>query len=404
MFRSISFMGLCIVMVLGWAMSCRADLSGPVEPVGRAPAETGWRDQTVTAGLMRPWAAVWLPDQRTMLVTEREGRLRVIENGRLRGDEVEGLPDILAQGQGGLMDLVLHPEFEKNRLIYFTHSVGNNRANRTVLTRARINDDLTKLEDVETIFQVNDAKPGGQHFGSRIVWLPDGTLLLSIGDGGNPPTRLDGELIRERAQNLASHLGKVLRMDADGEAPEDNPFNDDDPDTDPFIWSWGHRNIQGMVRHPTTGELWATEHGSRGGDELNLLEKGKNYGWPEVTYSREYFGPRISEKTTKEGMVDPKAVWTPALAPSGLMVYTGDEFPDWRGDLLAGGLASQQIRRIHLEDGKVVGQTNLQFRERIRWLGQGPDGGIYVLTDEINGRLFRIVPDRDQAENDESGS
>lgn len=335
-----------------------------------------------------------------MLVTEREGRLRVVENGRLRMDEVEGLPDILALGQGGLMDLALHPDFERNRLVYFTYSIGTNRANRTALGRARINEALTALENHEEIFRVNDAKPGGQHFGSRIVWLPDGTLLLAIGDGGNPPTRLDGELIRERAQNLSSHLGKVLRMDADGKPAKDNPFaNDDDPNTDPFIWSWGHRNIQGMVRHPVTGEIWATEHGSRGGDELNLLKKGGNFGWPVVTYSREYFGPRISEATSKEGMVDPKVVWTPALAPSGLMVYTGDEFPEWRGDLLAGGLASQQIRRIHFRDGEIVGQTTLQFRERIRWLGQGPDGGIYVLTDEINGRLFRIVP----ARQDESG-
>jgi glucose/arabinose dehydrogenase len=185
-------------------------------------------------------------------------------------------------------------------------------------------------------------------------------------------------------------------MTDDGEVPADNPFaGDDDPKTDPYVYTYGHRNIQGMALRPGTGEVWATEHGARGGDELNRLTKGANYGWPRATYSREYFGPRISDRTSMEGAVDPAVVWTPCIAPSGLTFYTGSEFPEWKGDLLAGGLVLKQIRRVKFgDDGKIVGQTTLQFEDRIRWVEQGPDGGIYVLTDEIDGELFRIVPDR----------
>ncbi len=370
---------------------------GPVEPVGKVEQETGWKAETVTSGLMRPWSAVWLPDGKTMLVTEREGRLRVIQNGKLRMDEVKGIPeDLIATGQGGLLDITIHPNFKENRWVYMTYSAGSRNANRTTLMRGKLNDDLTELTEIKTIFRVSQDKPGGQHFGSRLLWMKDGTLLMSIGDGGNPPTKLDGKLIRLNAQNLSSHLGKVLRMDDEGKAPADNPFaSDEDEKTDPYIWTYGHRNIQGLAKHPTTGEIWATEHGARGGDELNLLEKGEDYGWPEATYSVEYFGPRISDKTTKKGAVDPKVVWTPCIAPSGLMFYTGEDFPEWKGDMLAGGLVLKQIRRLKFEDGKVAKQTTLQFDERIRWLEQGPDGGIYGLADEIDGRLFRIVPDKE---------
>jgi glucose/arabinose dehydrogenase len=308
-------------------------------------------------------------------------------------DPVEPLPDIVAVGQGGLMDLALHPEFEDNRLVYMTYSTGSRNANHTALARGRINEDLTKLEDLKVIFSVNEIKPGGQHFGSRLLWLPDKTLLMSTGDGGNPPLKLDGRLIRLNAQDLSAQLGKVLRMTDEGKPPADNPFaKDSDPRTDPFIWTYGHRNIQGMARHPKTGQIWATEHGARGGDELNIIKKGENYGWPKATYSAEYFGPRISDTTTMEGAVHPEVVWTPCIAPSGLTWYTGKDFADWKGDLLAGGLVLRQIRRIDFEDGKIVGQTTLQFDDRIRWLEIGPDGGLYVLTDEIDGRLLKIVP------------
>lgn len=273
--------------------------TGPIDPVGETPPASGWKAVTVTGGVMHPWAAVWLPDQETVLITEREGRLRVFEDGQLRMEPVAGLPDILSINQGGLMDIVLHPSFAENRLVYLAYSAGTPDANRTTLGRGRLAEDLSRLDDFEVIFRVNEDKPGGQHFGSRLLWLPDGTLLMSIGDGGNPPIKVGGHLTRFNAQDLASHLGKVLRMDENGKPAADNPWaDDDDPETDPYIWTYGHRNIQGIARHPETGDIWATEHGARGGDELNLLKAGENYGWPEATYSAEYFGPRISEHTT----------------------------------------------------------------------------------------------------------
>lgn len=396
--RKISFV-LCaaFLVVLGVApLACSAKPpSGPVEPTGNdLPKDTNWKAVTVTGGLMHPWAMAWLPDGDTMLVTERGGRLRVIEDGQLRMEPVEGLPDdIAAVGQGGLLDLEIHPDFENNRLIYFTYARGDQRENHTVLGRARINEDLTTLDNVEVIFEVNRIKRGGQHFGSRLLWLPDRSLLMSLGDGGNPPLKLDGELIRKNAQDLSAHLGKTVRISDAGEPMPHNPFAaDDDPDTDPYVFTFGHRNIQGLALHPDTQRIWASEHGARGGDELNLLEKGENYGWPIATYSAEYFGPRISDQTTLEGGVQPEVVWTPCIAPSGLTFYTGEAFPEWSGDLLAGGLVLRQIRRVHFDDGEIVGQTTLQFDDRVRDVNVGPDGGLYVLTDEIDGRLLRLEP------------
>ena len=373
---------------------CAPPPSGPVEPTGNdLPQDTDWKPVTVTGGLMHPWGMVWLPDNETILVTERGGRLRVIEDGTLRMEPVEGLPDVAAIGQGGLMDIEIHPDFADNRTIYFTLAQGDRENNHTVLARAVLNESLTALSDVEIIYEVNRLKPGGQHFGSRLLWLPDGSLLMSIGDGGNPPLKLDGELIRNYAQDRSAHLGKTVRMDDAGQPLPGNPFaGDGDPDTDPYIYSYGHRNIQGFALHPETKEIWASEHGARGGDELNVIEKGENYGWPIATYSAEYFGPRISDRTTLEGAQQPEVVWTPCIAPSGLTFYTGDAFPEWKGDLLAGGLVLRQIRRVHYDDGEIVGQTTLQFDDRIRDVMMGPDGGLYVLTDAIDGKLLRLEP------------
>lgn len=365
---------------------------GPVEPVADAPLDTNWRQVEVTRGLMRPWSAVWLPGGDTMLITEREGRLRVLENGMLRLDPVEGLPPIAAIGQGGLLDIDIHPDFATNRLVYFTASSGTREANRTALFRATLSDDLTELRDVETLYQVPDDKEGGQHFGSVIQWLPDGSLLMTIGDGGNPPTRLNGEFIRNNAQNTASAFGKTLRLTADGQPHPDNPFAGGEGHA-PYVYTYGHRNQQGLALRPGTDEIWATEHGARGGDELNRLLPGANYGWPEVTYSIEYWGPRISDIAARDDVADPDVVWTPCIAPCGLLFYTGDAFPEWQGDLLAGGLVLQQIRRVHFNDqGEIDGQTTLQFSERIRWVGQSPQGGLYILTDVIDGGLYRIEP------------
>jgi glucose/arabinose dehydrogenase len=225
-----------------------------------------------------------------------------------------------------------------------------------------------------------------------MVWLPDNTLLVSIGDGGNPPVELEGDLIRQQAQNLNSHLGKIIRLNDDGSIPTDNPFVGSE-NAKPAVWSYGHRNIQGMTLNPTNNQVWATEHGAKGGDELNQVDVGGNYGWPVVTYSREYFGPAISDETSRPGMVDPKVVWTPAIAPSGLVFYNGDRVPAWQGDLFAGGLVSQDIRYIDLDSsGNVLNQQSIDIGQRVRDVKVGPDGLIYILTDEDNGQLIRLEP------------
>lgn len=346
--------------------------------------------QTVLVeSLEHPWGVDWLPDG-TMIVTERPGRVRLIRDGQLDPTPVAGVPGVLARGQGGLLDVSVHPQFADNRWVYFTYAHGNRNANQTRVARAQLNDNT--LSDWQVIFEVNRAKEGGQHFGSRITWLPDNTLLISIGDGGNPPLELEGELIRRQAQDLDSHLGKIIRLNDDGSVPNDNPFVDT-PGAVPAIWSYGHRNIQGLMYDPVSERIWSTEHGARGGDELNLIRAGGNYGWPVVTHSREYSGGEITQERSRPGMVDPLIVWTPAIAPSGLLVYQGEPFAQWQGDLFAGGLVSQDIRHIELdESGAVVNETPIPIGQRVRDVRQGPDGLIYVLTDEPNGRLIRLEP------------
>ena len=344
---------------------------------------------TVLENLEHPWGLVWLPNG-SMLITERPGRLRIARDGVLDPTPIPGAPEVFAENQGGLLDIALHPRFEENRLVYFTYSHGTNSANRTRIARATF--DGSALSDWRVIFEVSQTKNRGQHFGSRLVWLPDGTLLASIGDGGNPPVELEGEFIRQQAQNLSSHLGKVIRINDDGSIPSDNPFAND-AEAAPEVWSYGHRNIQGLAFDSTTNQVWATEHGSRGGDEVNLVEAGENYGWPIVTHSREYSGGLISPEKSLPGMVDPKVVWTPSIAPSGLAVYTGAAFPEWRGNLFAGGLVSRDIRRIELdESGNVVNEESIAIGQRVRDVRQGPDGLLYVLTDASNGRLIRLEP------------
>ena len=376
-----------------WAIagcSPPATSNNPVVPsaIASTPANPPQiRQTTVLSGLEHPWGMVWLPDG-AQLITERPGRLRIVRQGVLEPTPIAGVPAVLAQGQGGLMDIALHPKFAQNRWIYLTYAHGTPDANRTRLARARF--DGKALQDVEVIFEVNQSKSGTQHFGSRLLWLPDGTLLLAIGDGGNPPVALDGQLIRQQAQNRRSRLGKVVRLKDDGSIPPDNPFVGQ-ADTDPAIWSYGHRNIQGLAFDPIAQRIWSTEHGSRGGDELNLLQAGKNFGWPLVTHSREYFGPEITLERSRPGMVDPKVVWTPALAPSGLVVYTGDRVPAWRGNLFAGGLASQRVQRIVVDaQGAVVSQQEIPIGARVRDVRQGPDGWVYLLTDEADGKLMRL--------------
>ncbi|WP_428390056.1 PQQ-dependent sugar dehydrogenase [Mucisphaera sp.] len=371
-------------------VACGQAPRGPVQPTGASPEASGWATETVVEGLNRPWGMAWLPDGQTMLITERSGSLRLIRDGSLIAAPVAGVPGALAHGQGGLMDVVLHPSFERNRWVYLTMSTGTREANRTALVRGVLSEDATRLVGARTLFEVSQDKPGGQHFGSRLLWLPDGTLLMSIGDGGNPPTEVEGQHVRLFAQDVSSHFGKTLRLTEDGEPAANNPFSGH-AEAAAEVFTYGHRNIQGMAIDPATGTIYATEHGARGGDELNILTPGTNYGWPAATYSIEYWGPRISDIASMPGAADPEVVWTPCIAPSGLTFYTGDRYPAWRGDLFAGGLVLRQIRRIDLENGRVVGQETLSFDERVRDVRQGPDGFMYVLTDAGNGELLRIV-------------
>jgi aldose sugar dehydrogenase len=345
------------------------------------------RQTTLIEGLERPWSMAWLPDG-AMLITEKPGRLRLVRNGQLEPEAIAGVPEVLTEGQAGLMEVSLHPQFAENRQIYLTYSHGTIDANRTRLARATF--DGQSLQNVQVIFEVSQAKTGGQHFGSRIVWLPDGTMLLAFGDGGNPPLELDGDLIRKQAQNLQSRLGKIVRLNDDGSIPKDNPFIGK-ANVDPAIWSYGHRNIQGLTYDANTSRVWSTEHGSRGGDELNVGQAGQNYGWPIVTYSREYSGGEITSERSRPGMIDPKTYWTPSIAPSGLAVYSGDRVPAWQGNLFAGGLVSQDVRRIEVDAaGNVLNQQEIEIGQRVRDVRQGPDGWLYVLTDESDGRLIRL--------------
>jgi len=365
--------------------------SGPITPTGSVPRATGWEAVTVIKGLVHPWSITWLPTGES-LITEKSGRLRVARGNVLAPAPISGLSGIFSASRVVLMDVTLHPRFTENRWIYLSYAVQTPEGSGTRLARGRLSEDLTALTDVAVLHVVSPLQPGLQQFGSRLLWLPDGTLLLALGDGGNPPLRLDGELMREQAQKLGSQIGKVLRLRDDGTAPADNPFVGR-TGADPFVWSYGHRNIQGLARDPSSGRIWANEHGSRGGDELNALTAGGNYGWPRATYSIEYTFGVISPDTSVPGMIDPLVVWTPAQAPSGLLFYTGEKFPQWRGDLFSGALKGMEVRRIDLDaEGRVLGQQSLPIGQRVRDVRQGPDGFIYVLTDAPIGRLFRLQP------------
>lgn len=385
--------GAALLVLVAAAVWMTRVPSGPVVPSGAVADAEGWEAVTVLDGLAYPWSITWLPTGEA-LITEKHGFLRLARGGALAPGPIGGLAELRSGERSLLMDVSLHPRFAENRQVYLTYGTGSDQGSGTRLARGRLTEDLAAITGFEVLHRVAPLKPGFAHFGSRILWLPDGTLLLALGDGGNPPLRLDGELMREQAQKLDSQLGKILRLRDDGTAPADNPFSGR-AGVDPFIWSYGHRNIQGLARDPASGRIWANEHGSRGGDELNLLVAGGNHGWPRATYSIEYTFGTISRHTSLQGMVDPQIVWTPAHAPSGLLFYTGDAFPRWRGDLFSGALKRKEVRRVDLDaEGRVLGQQTLRIGERVRDVRQGPDGFIYVLTDEKPGRLLRLQPTR----------
>lgn len=351
------------------------------------PAAKGWRSVTVAEGVSHPWGMAWLPDGR-LLVTSKNGTLHLLNGKRFENVPMEGLPSVFTGGQGGLMDISVHPADKSSARVYMTLSTGTSEANRTTLVQGVF--DGKRLHSIKTIFRVEPDKSGGQHFGSRLLWQPDNTLLMSIGDGGNPPQKIGDMLARDQAQNLGSHHGSILHLNEFGKPAPGNLLASK-PGAMPEIWSYGHRNIQGMARDGA-GRVWATEHGPKGGDELNLIEAGQNYGWPLQSYGRDYRTSEPVGQPVVAGMAAPKIAWVPSPGVSGLAYYTGSQFPQWRGSLFSGGLASMDVRRIALDkDGKVLSQERLAIGQRVRDVRQGPDGHLYLITDEDNGKLMRIV-------------
>jgi aldose sugar dehydrogenase len=337
--------------------------------------------ETVVGGLAHPWALAFLPDGR-MLVTERPGRLRIATSDGKLSAPLAGLPRVFAVSQGGLHDVVLDRGFAQNRTIYFCFAEPMEGGGRTALGRARLAEDT--LEDVQTIFRQEGPPSTGGHFGCRIVQSSDNNLFLTMGDHF---------IHRDEAQNLGNHIGKIVRVAPDGSVPRDNPFAGRG-DAKPEIWSYGHRNAQGAALHPQTGALWMHEHGARGGDEVNIVQKGKNYGWPVIGYGIDYSGAKIHESTSKPGMEQPVKYWVPSIAPSGMAFYQGDRFPAWKDSLFVGALGSRMLARLTLNGEKVTGEERLlrDLRERIRDVRAGPDGALYLVTDNAAGRVLRIVP------------
>jgi aldose sugar dehydrogenase len=340
------------------------------------------RVETVAKGLERPWALAFLPDGR-ILVTERSGRLRIVERDGSVSKPLDGVPAVLARGQGGLLDVALDPRFAENRLIYLAYAEpGEGNTAGTAVARGRLAEG--KLDDVQVIYRQQPKVEGGNHFGSRLVFARDGTLFVTQGDRF---------AYRERAQDFSSGLGKIVRINPDGSVPKDNPFVGR-TGARPEIWSYGHRNVQSAAIHPETGQLWTVEHGARGGDELNHPEAGKNYGWPIITYGVDYSGAKIGEGTAKPGMEQPVYYWDPVIAPSGMAFYTGDAFPDWKGSILIGSLTPGLLVRLILKGGQVAREERYvgDLAERIRDVQQGPDGFVYLVTDNRDGRVLRVRP------------
>jgi aldose sugar dehydrogenase len=344
----------------------------------------------LTKALDHPWAVEALPDGR-LLVTERAGRLRIISASGQVGEPISGLPAVAAAGQGGLLDVALGPTFAQDRTIFWTFSEPRDGGNGTAIGRGTLSADVTKVENVQVIFHVLPTYNGRQHFGSRIAFGPDGMLYASFGERSDTP-------MRPNAQRLDGHLGKVIRIRPDGSVPQDNPFVGR-ADAKPEIWTLGHRNPQGLA-FDAQGHLWQVEHGTRGGDELNLIEKGKNYGWPLQAYGIEYSGAQPITSAlgpsapAVAGMQQPTYFWDPVIAPSGLQYYTGNAFPAWRGSLFVGGLGGKKLVRLVLDGTRVVGEEWLlaDRNQRVRDVKQGPDGLLYVVTDEAAGAVWKLVP------------
>ena len=346
---------------------------------------------TVTEGLVNPWGLTFLPDGR-MLVTEKPGRLRIVTaDGKQMSEPVTGLPTVDARGQGGLLDVALDPAFQKNQLIYWSYAEPGDGVNNSAVARGRLVDGAAPaVENVQVIFRQAPSLGSTLHYGGRLVFNRDGTLFITLGERSITEGRM-------QAQRLDGLLGKIVRLNTDGSVPKDNPFVGK-PDVRPEIWSYGHRNVQAATLNPATGELWEVEHGTRGGDELNVVRKGRDYGWPTIAYGIEYQGKPITGGIQQqEGMEQPRYYWDPVIAPSGMVFYTGKLFPAWRNSLFIGGMGSTNLVRLTLKGEQVIGEERLlqdlqPQRERIRDVRQGPDGAIYLLTDSAKGRILKLVP------------
>jgi aldose sugar dehydrogenase len=357
----------------------------------RAPmvrSRVAFSTEIIATELQNPWGMAFLPDGR-MLVTERTGRLRIITHDGTISPAVEGLPEIMVKGQGGLLGIAVDPNYASSGLIYWSYSEPQaDGTNNTAVARGRLVDGQTpRVQDVQGIFHQKPSLDSPLHFGGRLVFAPDGKLFITLGERSITPGRM-------QAQQLDSLLGKMVRLNPDGSIPSDNPFVGK-VGAGPEIWSYGHRNIQAAAINPATGELWVAEHGVRGGDELNVPRKGRDYGWPTIAYGIEYKGGTITGGITAQaGMEQPLYYWDPVIAPSGMTFYTGSLFPEWKGSLFVGGLRGATLVRLSLDGERVVGEERLLLdqRERIRDVVQGPEGALYLLTDDPKGRLFKIVP------------
>src|SRR6202167_1778684 len=387
--RALSSILPAAAAVAFWTAAMADPASEPVRPPPPPPqpakvVRTGYKVIEIAKGLDHPWSMAFLPDG-SMLVTERVGRLRLIKGGSLLPQPIAGVPAVHTGSQAGLFDIVLHPNFAQNNIVYLTYAAGTKAANGTQVGRARF--DGSALQDLQVIFKAMPLKDTDNHYGGRMVFLPDGTFVLTIGEGFE---------YREKAQDLTSDLGKIVRLNEDGTVPPDNPFIRQ-ASARPEIYTWGHRNEQGLIFDVPSGRLYETEHGPRGGDELNIIVASRNYGWPVITYGMDYSGAYVSPYTQRPGLEQPVIYCTPSIAPSGLAMYRGDKFPAWRGDLFVGALAFKDLRRVHLDaSGEVAAQEELlnDLHWRLRDVRAPPDGYLYVCTDEDDGRVLRLAPPR----------
>ncbi len=349
-------------------------------------AHYAYQTVNVAEGLVQPWSMTWLPNG-DMLITEKPGRLRIVRNGALMPNAVPGVPEVFYEGQGGLFDVLPHPDFAENQLLYLSFAKPTGDGSTTAIVRGRLSND--RLSDVEEIFAANSIGRG--HYGGRMVFDAEGYLYLSLGDRQAPP---EGDLSAHPAQDTSNHHGVIVRLHDDGSVPADNPFAGRSG-VEPAIWSYGHRSPQGLAIHPETGDIWETEHGPQGGDELNHIVAGNNYGWPVIGRGVNYGpGVPIHETLIQAGMEQPAHFWVPSIATSGLMVYTGDKFPEWYGDIFAGGLAGQQLAHIMMQDDyRTVEreETLLYGIGRVRDVRQGPDGYIYVAVEDANGAPTSVI-------------